>query len=305
MAKAKVNRTVVKSLEEVAEKQLSQAATLFLDQLTSHKGNATSFIRYNNSSSKWKISPLLLGAVGAQTYFHEDGELATVQAASKQGVPFIVSSHSSYSIEEISDAVPDSELWFQAHIFKDVELTKHFVQRAELAGYQAIILSVSNDEVYQQPDQLVRGSANFVVDPIFAKKYYDSKSSLSEQIAQEYQKREIKWADLQYIKRFTTLPVFIHGDLSLDDIRLALKHQFDGIILSNINQSNLELLEQIKIIVGESLTIVVETEVETKNNLNNYLQQGADAISIRKHYIHGLVASGVLGVEEVIDQLFN
>ncbi|SFM21893.1 FMN-dependent dehydrogenase, includes L-lactate dehydrogenase and type II isopentenyl diphosphate isomerase [Gracilibacillus orientalis] len=305
MVKTKVKKSVVEDIEEVAEKQLSEAAKLFLDQVTSPKLNSTSFILNRTSPSKLKISPLLLGAVGAQTYFHEDGELATAQAASKQGVPFIVSSHSSYSMEEISDAVPDSELWFQAHIFQDLELTKHFIQRAELAGYQAIILSVSNDKIHHQADQLVKGTANFVVDPIFTKKNYLSKSTLTEQIAHEYQKRYINWDDIQYLKQFTTLPIFIYGDLSLDDVRSTLEQQVEGIILSNINQSNLDLLEKIDIIASERLTVVVETEVKAKEELNHYLQQGADAISIRKSYIYGLATSGVLGAEEAIAHLFT
>ncbi|MGP4040669.1 alpha-hydroxy-acid oxidizing protein [Gracilibacillus sp. D59] len=305
MVKAKVKRSVVENLEEAAEKQLSKAAKLYLDQVTSQKANSTSFILNSKSSTKLNISPLLLGAVGAQTYFHEDGELATAKAASKQGVPFIVSSHSSYSIEEVSDAVPDSELWFQAHIFQDLELTKHFIQRAELAGYQAIILSISNDEIHQKADQLVKGTTNFVVDPIFAKKNYHSKIPLSERVAQEYQKRHISWDDIQYIKQFTTLPIFIYGDLSLDDVRSSLEQQVDGIILSNINKSNLDLLEKIDIIASERLIVVVETEVETKDDLNHYLQRGADAISIRKSYIYGLSTSGVLGAEDIIAQLFT
>ncbi|WP_208588035.1 alpha-hydroxy-acid oxidizing protein [Gracilibacillus suaedae] len=305
MVKTKVKGNFIADLEEVAEKQLSETAKLYLDQVTSKKGNATSFILNSNSPSKLKISPLLLGAVGAQTYFHEDGELATAKAASKQGVPFIVSSHSSYSIEEISDAVPDSELWFQAHIFQDLELTKHFVQRAELAGYQAIILSIAKDEIHWKADQLVKGTTNFVVDPIFAKKNYANKSPLAEQVANEYQKRYINWEEIQYIKQFTTLPIFVYGDLSLDDVRSSIEQQVDGIILSNINESNLDLLEQINIIISERLTVVVEAEVKLKDELNHYLQQGADAISIRKSYIYGLSTSGVLGAEEVIAQLFT
>ncbi|QGH34138.1 hypothetical protein GI584_08935 [Gracilibacillus salitolerans] len=305
MVKTKLKRSFVEELEEVAEKQLSKEAKLYLDQVTSQKATSTSFILNSTSPSKLKISPLLLGAVGAQTYFHEDGELATAQAAGKQGVPFIVSSHSSYSLEEISDAVPDSELWFQAHIFQDLELTKHFIQRAELAGYQAIILSVSNDEIYQRADQLEKGTTNFVVDPIFAKKNHHSKRTLSDQVAQEYQKRYVNWDDIQYIKQFTTLPIFVYGDLSLDDVRSTLEQQVDGIILSNINQSNLDLLEQINIITSDRVTVVVETEVKSKDELNHYLQYGADAISIRKSYIYGLSTSGVLGAEETIAQLFE
>ncbi len=254
---------------------------------------------------KHKISPLLLGAIGAQTYFHEDGELATAQAAKSQGLPFIVSSHSSYSIEEISDAVPEGELWFQAHIFNDISITKNFIQRAELAGYQAIILSISDDEVYYQADQLNKGITNFVVDPIFTKKNYNSILSIEDQIASEYKDRHISWENICYLKQFTTLPIFIYGDLTIEDVRNALQLQVDGLIFTNITSPSSELLKRIDLIVGEKLKVVIDTELETREVLNQYLVNGADAVSIKKEYIHHLATTGILGTEKNIAQLFT
>ncbi|UOQ85231.1 alpha-hydroxy-acid oxidizing protein [Gracilibacillus salinarum] len=305
MAKATVKKSKVTALEKLAEQQLTQSSKLFLEEITSQKVHSTSFILHRNTEANGNISPFILGSVSAQTYFHEDGELATALAAKNQGVPFIVSSHSSYSIEDIADAVPGSELWFQAHLFHDRDLTKHFIQRAELAGYQAIVVSLSNDVVHQTADKEARGTTNFVVDPIFAKKNHHNNQSIAEQVANEYQNRHVTWDDIRYIKQFTNLPVFIYGDLSIDDVRVALQQQVEGIIFTNISHANIDLLERVKTVVGGNLSIIIETEVNTKEALDLYLHLGADAVSVQRSYIHGLSTSGVPGVEEVIAQLFT
>ncbi|SHM95058.1 alpha-hydroxy-acid oxidizing protein [Gracilibacillus kekensis] len=303
MVKTIIRKSKEEEVKERAINQLSKDSQDYLSEITKPSIRPTSFQLNKGEPSKNKISPLLLGAIGAQTYFHEDGELASAIAAQKQGIPFVVSSHSAYSLEEISDAVPDSELWFQAHLFKDRSLTKNFIQRAELSGYQAIILSISDDTVNLNADLLDKGITNFIVDPIFAKKNYKSSLTIKEQITQEYQDREITWEDIRYLQQFTTLPIYIYGDLTIDDVRSALRHQIDGLIFTNIPSSTTDLLAKVNTIVGDKLKVVIETDVETQENLNQYLLQGADAISIKMNYIYGLATSGVSGVERVIDEL--
>ncbi|WP_058306765.1 alpha-hydroxy-acid oxidizing protein [Gracilibacillus massiliensis] len=305
MVKTIIRKSKEEELKEVAIHQLSEASQDYLREITKPRIRPTSFRLNKGVESKNKISPLLLGAIGAQTYFHEDGELASAQAAQKQGIPFIVSSHSAYSIEEISDAVPECELWFQAHIFKDRALTKNFIQRAELSGYQAIILNISDDTIHHHADQLNKGIANFVVDPIFAKKNFNSPLTIKEQITKEYQDRQITWEDISYLQQFTTLPVYIYGDLTIEDVRSALQHQVDGLIFTNIPSATTDLLAQVDTIVADKLKVVIETEVETKEVVNQYLLHGADAVTIKSHYIYGLVTAGVLGVEDNIAQLFT
>lgn len=284
---------------------LKEESQRFLEEITAQKTRSTSFVLDRNTVSKQKISPLLLGAVSAQTYFHEDGEFATALAAEQQGIPFIVSSHSSYSLEEIREIAPTSELWFQAHIFKDRVLSKHFVQRAELAGYQAIVISLSNDVIHHQADQLEKGIANFVVDPIFATKNYQSEIKLSDQIEAEYLDRHITWEDIHYLKQYTTLPVYVYGEFTFDEVRNALKQNVDGLIFTNVNQTNIDFLQKVKTVVGDVLSIIIETDVQTKEELNELLYNGADAVSIQKEYVVPLAESGSIGVEKVIDQLFT
>src|ERR687890_583498 len=70
------------------------------------------------------------------------GDLATARAAAALGVPMIASSASHFSLEEIAAAGGDAPRWFQLYWPNDPELARSFVERAERAGYGAIVLTV-------------------------------------------------------------------------------------------------------------------------------------------------------------------
>ena len=87
-------------------------------------------------------APLLLAPIGVQKIVHPDGELATARAAAAVGVPMIASTASHFSLEEIAEAGGEAPRWFQLYWPNDPELARSFVDRAEAAGYGAIVLTV-------------------------------------------------------------------------------------------------------------------------------------------------------------------
>ena len=58
-------------------------------------------------------APFLLAPIGVLSIAHPDGELAAARAAAAAGVPFVLSSAASHSIEEIAQAMGDAPRWFQ------------------------------------------------------------------------------------------------------------------------------------------------------------------------------------------------
>lgn len=57
-------------------------------------------------------SPLFVSPVGVQTIFHEDWELGVAEIAAELGVPYIMSTAASSSIEEVAQASGDGPRWF-------------------------------------------------------------------------------------------------------------------------------------------------------------------------------------------------
>lgn len=53
-----------------------------------------------------------------------------------------MSTLSTSSIEEVASAAPTTDKWFQLYIYKERELTKKLVRRAEKGNFKAIVLTV-------------------------------------------------------------------------------------------------------------------------------------------------------------------
>ena len=68
-------------------------------------------------------SPVLIAPVGVQTIFHHDKEIGVAEMAAEIGVPFIMSTAASSSIEEVAKANGDGTRWFQLYWPQDDEMT--------------------------------------------------------------------------------------------------------------------------------------------------------------------------------------
>ncbi len=90
--------------------------------------------------------PILLAPVAFQRMAHPDGELAMAYAAAALGAGVVLSTQASVSLESVAQAVlPDpgrGPLWFQLYLQPDRGFTQALVQRAEAAGYEALVLTV-------------------------------------------------------------------------------------------------------------------------------------------------------------------
>ena len=87
-------------------------------------------------------APFLLAPIGVLSIAHADGELAVARAAASTGVPLVLSSAASHSIEEISEAMGDAPRWFQLYWVNDRDVVASLVQRAEGAGYEALVVTL-------------------------------------------------------------------------------------------------------------------------------------------------------------------
>ena len=74
--------------------------------------------------------PILLAPVSLHKLSHEIGEIGTAIASEKSGTTMILSTLSSTPLEEVAKA-SSSPKWFQLYWFKNKELTKNLVSRAE------------------------------------------------------------------------------------------------------------------------------------------------------------------------------
>lgn len=102
----------------------------------SHRDLSTSVLGLNLSM------PLGIAPTAMQRMAHPDGEVGNARAAGKCGIVFTLSTIATSSIEELGEKAPNTQKWFQLYIYRDRELTKRLVERAETAGFKALVLTV-------------------------------------------------------------------------------------------------------------------------------------------------------------------
>jgi (S)-2-hydroxy-acid oxidase len=64
---------------------------------------------------------------------------SAIQAA---GVAMVLSTMSTVSIEDVANNAAGSLLFFQLYIFRDRKVTRGLIERAEKAGFSAVVLTV-------------------------------------------------------------------------------------------------------------------------------------------------------------------
>jgi lactate 2-monooxygenase len=268
-------------------------------------------------------APFLLAPVGVLSIAHADGELAVARAAAATGVPLILSSAASHSIEEIADAMGDAPRWFQLYWVNDREIAASFVRRAEDAGYSAIVVTLDTPVLGWRERDLRNaylpfitgeGCAQFFSDPVFRSRLdrppeEDMLGAAAAMLA-TFPNLDLTWDDLDWLRGLTDLPVVVKGVLTAEDARLALEHGADGISVSNHGGRQvdgavaaLDALVEVREAVGPEVCVLMDGGIRRGADVLKALALGADAVLLGRPYAYGLAVGGQQGVETVVNQL--
>ena len=271
-------------------------------------------------------APLLLAPIGVQAILDEEGELATARAAAAVGVPMIASTASHFSLEEIAEAGgPGAPRWFQLYWANDRALVGSFVDRAERAGYGAIVLTVDTFIPGWKPRDLQQawlpflngmGVANYFQDPVFRAGLEQSpeedEGAATGRFLGVQANPSLSWDDLAWLRERTSLPIVIKGIQHVDDAREAAARGVDGIVVSNHGGrqvdgaiASLDALPPIAAAVGGELAILFDSGIRGGADVLKALALGADAVCLGRPYVWGLTLAGQAGVEAVLKMVLG
>lgn len=270
-------------------------------------------------------SSFAIAPVGVQSIFHPDGELASARAAAHYGVPFIASTLSSYSLEEIAVSLGNTPRWFQLYWSKDLELAISMVKRAEVAGYSAIVITVDTALLGNRerdmnnsysPLKLGKGSANYLHDPVFRSRFGSEPSSDDKEVIGKIVdvlfNPSLTWDDLRTIKNHTSLPILLKGILHEEDARKALHYGVDGLIVSNHGGrqldgciSSLEALPPIAEVIQGKIPILLDSGIRRGSDVIKARALGASAVLLGRPFVYGLAVAGEKGVRHVLKDFIN
>jgi isopentenyl diphosphate isomerase/L-lactate dehydrogenase-like FMN-dependent dehydrogenase len=109
-------------------------------------------------------APLLLAPIGVMSILHADGELAVARAAAELGVPMVLSTASSHTIEEVAAASREAASgegapgegprWFQLYWPTDDDVTVSILGRARAAGFTALVVTLDTWTLGWRPADL-------------------------------------------------------------------------------------------------------------------------------------------------------
>jgi len=265
-------------------------------------------------------APLLLAPIGVQKVVHDEGELATARAAAAVGVPMIASTAAHFSLEEIAEAGGEAPRWFQLYWPNDPALARSMVERAERAGYGAIVLTVDTFIPGWKPRDLQQawlpflngmGVANYFQDPVFRaaleKTPEEDVGAATGHFLGVQANPSLSWEDLAQLREMTSLPIAIKGIQHPDDAREAARRGIDGILVSNHGGrqvdgavASLEALPAIAAAAGDDLAILFDSGIRGGADVLKALALGADAVCLGRPYVWGLALGGQAGVEAVL-----
>ena len=267
--------------------------------------------------------PLMLAPIGVQSILHKEAELAVARAAAKQGIPMILSTVSSKSMEEVASELGDTPRWFQLYWPKDDELTASFIDRAEASGYSAIVvtldtylLSWRERDIQNAYLPFMRGEglANYLSDPVFLKAIGGSPKvhpvKVLEQFAAVFSDPSRTWDDLARLVQSTRLPVLVKGVLHPDDARQALDCGVAGMIVSNHGGRQvdgaiaaLDALPGVVDAVGDQTTVLFDSGIRRGADVIKAMALGAKCVLLGRPYCFGLAVNGEQGVLDVLRNL--
>ncbi len=267
--------------------------------------------------------PFFLAPVGVLGIAHADGELAPARAAAAAGVPFVLSTAASHSIEEIAGAMHDASRWFQLYWVSDRDVVRSLVQRAEAAGYGAIVVTLDTLILGWRPRDLRNaylpfrdgeGIAQFTSDPVFLELLpvppdEDPLVAAGVMLAM-FSNLALRWEDLAYLREISSLPVLVKGVLTGEDAVNALSAGVDGIIVSNHGGRQvdgavaaLDALVEVRAAVGPDATVLMDGGIRGGSDVVKAMALGANAVLVGRPYVYALAVGGEDGVAALIQQL--
>jgi 4-hydroxymandelate oxidase len=258
--------------------------------------------------------PLILAPTALNQLAHPDGEFAAARAAAAAGLIYVVSTNASMTIEDIAKATT-GPLWFQLYVHRDRELTISLIERAEAAGYRALMLTVDTPRLGRRERDLRTG---FGLPPHITTVNLrrqgpatgsEAPAPYHQEVANQFDP-SLTWDILGWLRARTDLPIVVKGILSPADAAHAVASGAAGLVVSNHGGRQLDgaiatidALPPIAEVVADRIPVLLDGGIRRGTDIVKALALGARAVMIGRPYLWALAAAGEAGVTRLLDLL--
>jgi len=281
--------------------------------------------------------PVVLAPVGLCGMFARRAEVQAARAAESQGVPFVESTVSICSIEEVAGAV-SAPPWFQLYVMRDRSYAEGLIARAQAVGSPVLVLTIDlavvgarhrdtrNALIGDPPRwaQAMRGldlvsHPTWVLDvPIGGKPLTfgnleqavpgaRSPAAFRTWVDGQFDP-SVTWQDIAWVRKNWTGRLVVKGVLDPEDARRALDVGVDGVVVSNHGGRQLDAvpstaraLPGVVDAVGDQLEVLADGGVRSGLDVVKLLALGAKAVLVGRAWAWAVAARGEAGVSHMLE----
>ncbi|MCI9872918.1 alpha-hydroxy acid oxidase [Arthrobacter humicola] len=281
--------------------------------------------------------PLTLTPTGATRLFHPEGELAVAAAADRARIPYGLAGLSTVPMETIAEQHPSLDRWFNFGLTSDAQAMKNKLARCKSAGFNTLIVGVDTRALGSRERDLHNGFTappaltlstiadiarrpswwvNFLKSDGISFPNLDPQSPAASSVVTPTMWQHILghsdassgWKELEALRQAWHGKIVLKGCVNPADVAKASRIGLDAVQLSNHGGrqldhmlSPMDVLQESRQRVGDSIEIYVDSGIRRGSDILKALALGADACSIGRAYLYGLVAAGSPGVGRIID----
>jgi isopentenyl diphosphate isomerase/L-lactate dehydrogenase-like FMN-dependent dehydrogenase len=257
-------------------------------------------------------SPIGFSPTAFHTLVHKRGAIATAAAAKSLKVLMILSSMTSFALEHIAQESDNNDLWLQIYIFKDRGLTKLLVERAERAGFKAIVVTIGTPVVGKR-DRNIRNRFS-LPEHVAAANFKTSSDVAHNNPVHAFHGAELDpsltWSDIEWLTQNCRLPVLVKGVSNPMDVAPALDLNISGIIVSNhggrqldTTLSTIKILPEVANRISGRVPLLVDSGIRRGTDVLKAIALGADGVLLGRPVMWALGVDGQNGVVRAVNLL--
>ncbi len=277
--------------------------------------------------------PVILAPVGLGGMFARRAEVQAARAAKAIGIPFVESTVSMCSLEEVARAVSVPP-WFQLYVMRDRGFAEELMARARAVGSPVLVLTVDlpvvgarhrdvRNAVIGEPSAWAkaRRGADLVAHlswlldvPVrgrpltFGNLMRGGRApSVLQTWIPEFDP-SVTWDDIAWVREHWDGRLVVKGVLDADDARHALDAGVDGVVVSNHGgrqldsvRSTARALPEIAEAIGDRVPVLADGGVRTGLDVVKLMALGASAVLIGRAWAWAVAARGEAGVRHMLE----
>lgn len=283
--------------------------------------------------------PAWLAPVGYSRVMHPGGEVVAAAAAGAAGTGYTLSTISGHKLENVR-AATKGPAWFQLYLVGGREASEGTIERAQKAGFDALVLTVDTPVAGMRERDFRNGMKEMFAGSLFAKLPYmpnifehpgwlfsflrdgglpkleniivpgQGPMSLMD-VGSALARSVMSWDDLKWIRELWKGPIVIKGILIGDDARRAVDEGAVAVVVSNHGgrqldcvAATLDALPEVVAAVNGRAEVLMDGGVRRGSDIVKALCVGARAVLVGRAYAYGLAAAGQAGVARALEILY-